>query len=186
MTTDLKRLKPKIKRKFFRCILADFEFRGFPQKIQQGYTYLGKVTITWRAYVLTNEELDALNKSLDKTDLGDIMSLIDGATDESLEQLQKDIDFFLEEKSPEEEKKKEKKKKEDSGTNPLFALFGYYNKEEKKKDEKKSDDKSDIVSLSPDNWAEKIMRVGVAFEADDTNLTLYDIYKKAHGMISFT
>ena len=113
------------------------------------------------------------------------MGLIDGATDESLSELQKEIDYFLEGKDPEEKKKEEEKKKSETSSNPFLAIIGHYNKPEKPKEEKK-EDKGDIASFKSDNWPEKIMRVGTAFEADDTNLTLYDIYKKAHGMISFT
>lgn len=186
MTTDLKNISPKIKRKFFKCVLVDFEFRGIPQKVQQGYVFGGKVTITWRAYVLTNEEIEALNKALDKSDLGDVMSLIEGSAGESLSQIQKEIDFFLDDKEIEKEEKEKKNGKNEGESNPFLALIGYYNKPEKSKEKKKTEDKGDIISIQSDNWSEKLMRVGVAFEADDTTLTLYDIYKKAHGMVSFT
>lgn len=186
LPSDLKNLRPKIKKDFYRCILVDFEFRGIPQKVQQqGYAFGGKIIINWRAYALTGEEINALNKAIDKSELGDVMSLIEGSTDESLSQIQDEIDFFLEDKESNKEKEKKEKAKSE-GNNPFLALIGYYNKSEKpkKKEEKNSDD--DKIVISSDNGSEKIMRVGTAFEADDTNLTLYDIYKKAHGMESFT
>lgn len=188
LTTDLDKLKPKIKKKFYRCILVDFEFLSLPNRLQQGgYAFGGKIKINWRAYALTDEELKALDKALDKSDLGDMMSLIEGSTDESLSKLQKEIDYFLEGKEPEEEKKEKEKKKEEEGSNPFLALIGHYNKTEKpEKKQEISKDTGDKFSLTPDNWSEKLMRVGTAFEADDTTLTLYDIYKKAHGMLSFT
>lgn len=188
ITSDLKKLRPKIKRDYYKCVLADFEFRGIPQKIQQGYAFGGRVIVTWRAYVLNNEELDLLERAMKKADLGDVMSLIQGATDDSLGELQKEIDFFLEDKDEELEKKKQTEKNKDSGSNPFLALIGHYEKEEKKPKAEKKEEKNeaDNILVAGDNWAEEFMRLGAAFEAYDTTFTLYDIYKKAHGMLSFT
>ena len=57
-----------------------------------------------------------------------MLKLIEGATDESLNQLQEEINSFLNEK---EEKEKEKEQKDTS--NPFLALFGFYNTKEEKR-----------------------------------------------------
>ena len=166
-------------RKYYRCVLIDFYFRGIPQKIaqQSHYAFGGRVKVTFSAYALNEEELEKLNKEMEKSDIGDVLELIQGATDESLGTLQKEIDFFLE-----EEVKEEKKEKSSDTSNPLLALFGHYNKKEEKKEKKKDEDKP----VKPDNWAEKThMRPLAASEASTNAFDLLNIYKKAHQMFSY-
>ena len=93
--------------------------------------------------------------------------------------MQDEINFFLEEKSPEEEKAMMK-----DGSNPFFALIGMYDKSEKKqpKEETKKSEK-----CIPDSWVEKThIRALASEKAIETNFSLFDIYKKAHGMASYT
>jgi hypothetical protein len=181
---DLEKLKTK--RDYFSCILIDFSFRGIPQRTQrqQGeYAFGGRADVKFIAYALNSEELKMLDKELDKSDIEDVLRLIEGATTDSLDQMQKDINYFLDE--DEEEKKKNRLKKE--GNNPFMALIGSYNKEEpetkkENKEKKKEDDK-----IKPDNWIEKThIRTFAANKAEYVAFDLFDIYKKAHGMPSFT
>ena len=128
-------------RKYYSCILVEFTFRRIPQRVSQQahFTFGGKADVKFKAYALNEEELNKLNKELDKSDLDDVLKLIDGATDDSLKQLQEEINFFLEEKDKKEEKKEVK-----DNSNPFFALFGFYNKkEEKETPKKKEEDKTD-------------------------------------------
>lgn len=170
------------KKNYYTCILVDFVFRAVPR---QG-TFTGKSEITFKGYALSQEELDKLDEELEKSDLGDALSLIEGATSESLEQLKDEIDEFLKEPTKEE---KEKSKPKDQ-SNPFLALIGYYDKSEKKdknKKEKSKDKKDKEIKVTKDNWIEKThIRKLAATEATDTAFTLFDIYKKAHGMVSFT
>jgi hypothetical protein len=180
----------KFKRKYYSCILVDFRFRGIPQKVsQQGhYAFGGRVEVSFKAYALNEDELKALEKEIEKSDVGDVLQLIEGTTKESLGQLQDEIDFYLNE--PEEEEKKEK-----SGNvlrdlfEPFSALLGAYDKPEKPK-EKKSDDKkpkNEIVKIDSDNWYEtEFFRKTAAKSAIDTAYSLFDLYKKAHGMPSYS
>ena len=94
------------------------------------------------------------------------------------------LDYFL--KSDEDkEKEEEEKKKEKSGDdiNPFAALFGLNkkDKEKKKGDKKEIESKKDIKS---DSFVEKSLRVEAANAAAGWLYTVYDIYKKAHGMAS--
>ncbi|MEK6906725.1 MAG: hypothetical protein AABW81_03820 [Nanoarchaeota archaeon] len=175
--------KMKIKRDYYSCILVDFKFRGIPQKAGQHYVFGGRAEISFKAYALNSDEISKLEKELDKSDVGDVLNLIKGTTD-SLEQLQEDINFFLEEKTKEE---KEKEKAKDS-SNPFMALFGKYDnpgKKDEKKDENKNK-KDDDKPVKSDDWVEKThFRPAVAEKAKDTAFSLFDIYKKAHGMPSY-
>jgi hypothetical protein len=176
----------RLDRKYYKCVLIDFYFRGIPQRINQQshFAFGGQTQITFRAYSLNEDELKKLEKEIEKSDVEDVLKLIEGSTTESLDELQKEINFFLEEK---DEEKKEKEKPKDT-SNPFFALIGHYNKTEKKqgkKENKKKDKESDI--LRPDNFIEKTyMRPLVMEEAKTVLFDLFDTYKKAHQMPSYS
>ncbi len=114
----------KLKRNYYKCVLVDFTFRGTPQRIAQrgDYSYGGKTDIKFKAYGLNEDEINKLKKELAKSEIGDLFKLISGVTDESLGQIQEEIDSFLAEKEEEEEKSKPK-----DTSNPFAALFGAYN-----------------------------------------------------------
>lgn len=173
-------------RKYYSVILIDFKFRGIPQRVSGGqsshYAFGGRVEIHFRAYALNDDELKMLNQELEKSDIGDVLKLIEGTTTESLDQIQKDIDDFLNEKEEEVGKKEEKKS---SDINPFMALLG----KTEKKEEKKSDapkKKEEIKEIKEDDWKEEnFLRPLAEAKATETLFALYDIYKKGHGMPSF-
>ena len=174
---DFTKLKPK--RDYYSCILVDFNFRGIPQRVSQQphYVFGGKAKITFRSYVLNEDELTKFEEELEKSDVNDVLTLIEGTTTESLEQLQEEINFFLEEKEGEEEKAKPK-----DDSNPFFALIGKYDKKEEKKEERKKP-----VMIKPDDFIEsEHLRPFAAEGAKETAFNLFDIYKKSHGMPSYT
>jgi len=174
------------KRKYYSCILVDFRFRGIPQRVTQGqhghYAFGGKAEVRFRSYALNEDELKMLEQELDGSDLENALGLVEGSTTESLGQLEADINEFLDEK--EEEESKPKKSKE---LNPFMALIGRGNpasKKEKKKGEKK---KEKILEVKGDNWEEsEYLRPQAKSSASGTLFTIYDIYKKSHGMASYT
>ena len=162
------------KRKYYSCVLVDFVFVAVPQ---QG-NFIGKSEITFRAYALNEDELKKLDYELEKSDLGDILSLIEGTSEASLNEMQEEINEFLEEKE-------EKEKLKDDNSNPFIALVGGYDKKEEKKSGKKENKKDFIVRA--DDWVEKEhVRPLAAKKATDTIFSLFDIYKKSHGMVSYT
>lgn len=170
--------KYELKRDHFICVLVDFMFRGIPQRTQQGFVVGGRAEVTFRSYVLNSEDLKKLEDELEKSDINSAFALIEGTTDESLGQLQEDIDYFLK-----EEKEEEIEKKKDT-SNPILALFGAYDKKEKKKESKGKEEK-EIKLTVKDKWIEKNYLInGAKEEAKQTNYSIFDIYKKAHGMPS--
>lgn len=173
-------------RSYHSCVLVDFKFRGLPQRINQGqhgqFVHGGRTEITFRAYSLNDDELAMMEQELEKSDLGDVLSLIEGTTTDSLERLQEDIDEFLDDSPKEEEKEEEKKSSE---VNPFMALIGKTGKSEKKK-EKKKEGKKEITSIKGDSRDEKeYLRKIAGVNATDVMFNLYDIYKKGHRMPSF-
>jgi hypothetical protein len=97
------------RRKYHSCILVSFTFRGIPQRISQQshYAFGGKAEITFSAYALNDDELKKFNDAMKQSEINDVLNLIEGATTESLKNLEEEINSFLEEKP--EEKKPEKK-----------------------------------------------------------------------------
>ena len=92
-------------RKYYKFLVIDFEFRSIPQRVSQrgDWAFGGRVEIKFTSYGLNEDELKILKKELEKDDLGSALKLIQGATDDSLGQIQKDIDSILE--GREDEKK---------------------------------------------------------------------------------
>ncbi|MEK6945486.1 MAG: hypothetical protein AABW63_01710 [Nanoarchaeota archaeon] len=173
-----------VKRKYYSCYLVDFRFRGIPQRVAQQahYAFGGLAEVTFRGYALNEEEIAKLYQEIEKSDLELALGFVEGASDESLKQMQEEIDFFL---NDEDEKPSEKK----DSSNPFLALFGFYEKNDspksKPKDEKK--EKKEIGEIKKDTWIEKEhLRKLCAKKSQDATFNLFEIYKKAHGMPAYT
>ena len=181
-------IPPKAKdakvRDFFGCFVVGFEFRSIPNRTsQQGsFAFTGRAKVNFSSFVLNKNELDAVKKEIDKSDVADVMGLADGITAQGMEKLQEDIDEFLGEPSDSgkegEEKKQDKKPK---GDNPFMAIVGGYNKKSEKRRKKDSD------VIEKDNFFEKnYVRPFAEESARSTIFQFFDIYKKSHGMPSYT
>lgn len=174
----LKEVK-KPSRKYYSCILVDFLFNAVPV---QG-KFIGKAQVTFRSYALNEDELKKFKQETDKSDMNDVLRLVEGITEGSLKELQNDINFFLEEKEETIPGKKATTSSDES--NPFFALLGIYKKESKPK--KETPEKEEIIKVVPDNWVEKThFRTAAVKGATEVAFNLFDIYKKAHGMPSYT
>jgi hypothetical protein len=177
--------KKKKFREYSSCTLVDFNFRAVPG---QG-AFMGRVDVKFSSYALNKDELEAFEKALGESELKEILGLIQGATDDSLDQLKKDIDEFIDEDEPKKEEVKTKKKKANpEDKNPFLALIGYYGQNKVAKREEKDDPDSKEISIpKPDDWIEKTHLRPLAIKgAEATTFKLFDIYKKAHGMASYT
>ena len=174
-----KGIKPK--RKYYSVVTVNFHFRGIPQKVGQHYVFGGRATVNFKAYALNEQEIDFFNHELKKSEMNDMFRLIEGTTTESLDEMKKDIDHFINEKS---EAQKEKEKPVD--TNPFTALFGLFGKSEEKskKEEKKPEEKIELDDIKKDSFAERLIRKLAEDNASETCYTIFDVYKKAHGMAS--
>ena len=169
---------------YYSCVLVTFKFRGIPQKVMQQahYVFGGRAEVSFKAYVLNENEIKKLDEELAASDIGDVLRLIEGATSESLGQLQEEINFFLEEKDEKEEKEKPK-----DTSNPFKALVGGYGEKPTKSKTKASDSSPEKVIMKSENFAEKnYLRPLAAEEAKELAFKLFDVYKKAHDMPSYT
>ena len=168
-----------LKRDYNSCVLVNLEFVGIPQKLNQQshYVFGGKAEVSFTAYSLNDEEIKKIDEELEQEDLKGALSLIEGTT-ESIEELQEEINFFLEEKSREE---REAPRDE---SNPFKALFGSYNKKQMPEQKHKTSGK---IIIKKDNWIEKThLRPLAAEDAKLKIFTVFDTYKKAHQMPSYT
>ena len=166
----------KLKRDYYSCILVDFFFRGIPERLGQHYAFGGRAEVKFRAFSLNKEEIDMLNKKLSESDMNDALSLVEGLTTQSLEQLREDLEYFL--KDAEEREKEEEKKRSSNDVNPFSALFGVGEKKEEKKNKK------ELKDIKSDSYMEKMARELAQKKANETCFSLFDVYKKAHGMAS--
>jgi hypothetical protein len=169
------------RQKYSSCVLVTFTFRGIPQRISQQshYVFGGKAEINFKAYALNGDELDKFKEALKNLEVNDVLKLIEGTTTESLGPLEEEIKSFLEEK-PKEEKKEEKKMGLKEMFEPFTALFEGINfKKPENKDGKPKEIKEDWVD-------ETYFRPLAVAAAKEKAMTLFDTYKKSHGMESFT
>ncbi len=164
------------KKKYFSVVLVEFKFRGIPHRAGQGFTFGGRTEVVFTSFGLNDLEIEILKKELEKDDLGDAFKLIEGATQESLDQIQKDIDEFL------DEDKKPEKEKTGEDTNPFTALFSFFTSNKKKDKDK---DKKEEKKLTPDNIYEKVLRSQAIIGARDSARNVFEIYKQSHGMPAF-
>lgn len=159
------------------CVDVEIVFRTVPRAMQspQGnliYLHSGKTQINFRAYVLTDKELDEINKLKIEEDL----ELIEGMTEVSLKEIQEDIEHFL--GKPEEQEKKEKVKYPSpfsgitqgfkQSVKPIGNVFNIFR-----------------FKSSDNSFREKKIREFALEDAKSKCYLIYELYKKSHGMLSW-
>jgi hypothetical protein len=158
----------KLKRDYNVCVFIDFTFRGIPSRTQQGgFVFGGRAEVKFKAYALNSDELELLNKELEKEDFSDALKLVEAVTEESLKQITEDIEHFL---GKEKEEKKE------------TSFFGFAAPKKMEEEKKKP---LEIGKLKKDSFEESILRTYAEQQAASLCFKIYDIYKKSHGMASF-
>jgi hypothetical protein len=177
ITKQIPKAMKKPGKDFYSVVVVDFTFRGIPNKVGQHYAFGGRVKAMFKAYAMTSDELKVFDEEMKKSDLSDVLALIDGATNESIDELRKDIEHFTGEM-----KDKKTDKESGSDTNPFSALFSpFFGSGEKKKKEEK---KITLKDLKKDSYSDSVLRALAAYNSSNTCFTIYDVYKKAHGMAS--
>jgi hypothetical protein len=183
LTSKMPKAVKKPKRDYYSVVVINLKFRGIPNKFGQHYSFGGKVIASFKAFALNSEEMQLFEQEMKKSDINDIFKFIEGGTTESLDEMKKDIDYFL---NKEDIKEKEDKKKSLEDSNPFSALFSSFKKGDKKSELPKKQEKKEIKieSVKKDTYAESIMRDLAMGDAQEKCYTLYDVYKKSHGMAS--
>ena len=155
----------KFSKKYYSCIEVNFSYRTAPQSIRAGqsthFAHVGVVDIYFKAYALTEEEL----KKIEMQEIYEDMSLVEHLTDQSLKDLQEDLNYYLET----EEKPKEEKQKT---PNPLKALVEIF---------------SNIKGFtgSASKYQEEKVKEEAKNAAKSLCLVAYDVFKKSHRMITW-
>jgi len=165
--------KSKFDKKYYAVLETDIMFRSSPQTFRtaqgQQYSQGGRADIHFRAYALDTEEMEILEEQ----ELYEDMDLVENLTDVSLKELQEDLDHFLKEEK-EEVKKKEKHKSE----NPLKGLGdGFKEMVEPFKFLKGGSQSEGYKVNEIKSYAKK--------KAEGLCWSMYEIYKKAHGMVTW-
>ncbi len=182
----------KLGREYHKVLILELDFRSIPQRVSQrgDWSFGGKAEIKFTSYCLNKEELKVLNAELAKDDMKSMLSLVEGVTKESLDQMDKEIRALIEnkeesdivkedkEKAEKDKVKKESGKGDDFGLKALFSAFKF-----KKPKKKEFDIKEDIIP-EPDNEYEQVVRSQCAIDSRSMCFTIFDTYKKAHGMPS--
>ncbi len=159
----------KFKEKFYSCVEVEFKFRTAPQVARQGqsthYAHLGVIDIFFRAFGLS--ESDILD--IEKLEVFEDMELIETLTESSLKDMQADIDYYVQGKEP-----KEKKEEKKPTPNPLKGLSELFSPI------------SSLFSEKQANSTQKSLVIKAAkTEAMNSCLTLYDVFKKSHRMMTW-
>jgi hypothetical protein len=159
---------------FFACLEAEFHYRTAPQVVRQGqsqhFAHMGTIDVWFRAYVFNKEDLDDIYTQ----EVYENMALVEELTEFSLESLQEDLDEYIYPRD-----KKEKENDEDffvalkrgfKGLSEFGNVFGKILPTSEKKAGKF--EKGKVKSKAQ----------GVALSRC---FTLYDVFKKAHRMITW-
>lgn len=160
-------------------ISVDFKFRTRPVVVKAGpsqYRFLGKLEMVFKSYVFKPEEFEKLKKKSKEAEF----ELIDAMTEESLLPMKEDLDKYLEEKNEEPEKE----------VNTVFDSWNnWLNKLNKDKEKLLKQ-----VGLAPKSKSKKSVKYYYteskfveesAKKVTDDNWSVYETYKKSHGMLTW-
>ena len=160
----------KINDKYYQYIVAKFSFRSVPHSVQtpQGYQYRqgGKVTITFRSYGLSETELNEIKKGKEE----ETYQLIDEMVGTSLQSISDDLERF----SAIEKDKKKKEEPYEAG--PLSVIFSGF---------KDMLHPLKGVKLGNESYFDNVVKEKAREKAKGSAFVIYDVYKKAHDMMSF-
>ena len=186
--------KYKAKRGYNKVLIVGMEFRGHvsqrvTQKGDYGFGMGGKVDMVFECYSLNDEELSAVWKLLEKSDMEKSLEFSADVAGDALRELKEDLDYFLtskedKAKKDEEIERGEEAKKKSVDVNPFAALLGIGVKKKKKSKPKDEEIILAAEDIKVDNFVEKMMRAKAAQDAADSLYLVYDVYKKAHQMAS--
>jgi len=165
----------KLEKKYYACVEVVFRFRALPQIVRGGggegshVVYGGRTELEFRPLVLTNDELETLKQQ----ELYEGMDLIEDMIDVPLKEIREDIEKYLKSEEEKEEEKK-KKAKRAGASEPFTALVDGF----------KLLGRAFKVRLfkKPEGFVASEVRTAAVASSRGMCFTLYDTYKKGHGM----
>ncbi len=166
--------KFKFSKDYYMCLEAEFQYRTAPQVVRQGqsqhFAHMGTIDVFFRAYVFDQADLDDIYAQ----EVYENMAMVEELTEFSLEKLQADLDEYI---YP--EKKKEGEKEEDffvslkkgfKGLGEFGNILGSFVPGSEKK---------------AGSFEEKKVLSEAQSVAKSRCFTLYDVFKKAHRMMTW-
>ncbi len=171
-----------ITQKYYKIIIVRFKYRSSPagQNTQQGYMYKqgGRFDMYFYSFVVSEKELKALEEAKENEAWDIISDMVDSSIREMADDLIKFLDDDMKyEKAYQEQVRKDEEAEKHYAKGPFSALFGGL----------KSSFKPLSQSISwrkPAGYYDTFVKKEAQGSADGAAFTLYDIYKKAHGMLS--
>jgi len=169
--------KMEFSQKFNTCIEVEFLYRTAPQVVRSGqsqhYTHLGTVEAIFRAYVMSDEDLNDIYAM----EVYEDMSLVEELTDMSLTQLQEDLEKYAYPK--EGKKKKEVEENVFTGFGKSLKRFNDSFKGISKKLKLPGEKKKASA------YIEDRVRKEAQSAALSTCNVLYTVFKKSHRMATW-
>ena len=176
---DSEELPPKAKSnaKYYACIEIEIMFRSVPHSVRQTqsgmqYTQGGRAEVKIRSYTLKEDDL----KYLKEQELFEGLELVDEVAGTALREIHDDIEEFLKEDKPKEKEKPKKVSKSIfQGAKELITPI-----------KQTRDSFKDLFSIGvSEDWVANELKKKAQGTAALSAFIVYDVYKKAHGMLSW-
>ena len=164
--------------KYYACVEVEIMFRSVPYGVRQAqtgvqYTQGGRSEARIRSYVFKEDDL----KYLKEQELFEGLELVDEIAGTALREIHDDLQEFIR-----DEKREEKKEK----TTPIVKSIYQATKDLIVPIKDTIDIFRDLLKIElSDEFIESEMKKKAAGTAAGSAFTLYDVYKKAHGMLSW-
>lgn len=159
----------KVNDSYNEYVTAELKFRSVPHSVQtpQGYQYRqgGRVDIYLRAYGLSDTEIKEIKASQEDDELKLVNEMLNGI----LEPIKEDLEKLA------IEEKKEPEKKEEREEGPISALFSGF---------REITSPLKHIKFTSENYFDIFVKDFAKEKVKGSVYTVYDVYKKAHGMMS--
>lgn len=188
-------------RDFYELVFADFTFRTYPT---QQFPHAGLVSISFRGYAVNEDELLLLREKMIKDTLNSMLSVSQNLSNETVKQLEDEINYYLH--KGEEKEKAEKAKEKEKESSMFGGIFKDFMKNiipekgevelmsseaiEKKKKEKEEKELKKAEELrkaggpKQDTYEEAAIRDYTEVKAAGYCFKVFDKFKKSRGMAS--
>jgi hypothetical protein len=174
--------RAKLKRKVYSCLEITFNFRVVPQglRTERGTQYIesGRTDMIFKGFVFDENEL----KLIEEQEVMEDFELLENLTNVSLTELQEDLDKYLRKPEVKEEKKA-------SVIQTLGETFGVFKNVKKGFEDVfgplKGIRKEFYLKKEGSSFVIKEIKKSAEEEAKKISYIAYDVYKKAHGMVTW-
>lgn len=187
---------PKNNSKYYACLMESFEYKTKPsmQYQTEGYhrgpIHAGVSKIVWRAYAWDKERIENYRMMKEEEDL-EMMKVVDDSLRDAMESLGDDLNTYLKEAGEAIETKEDKKEEEvkkPAGLGDIFnetfkefgSIFKSFAPKKNGKPKAPSKKEKDAAKAKIEKEIESAGK-----DAKDLSFKQYDIFKKAHGMLSW-